>query len=260
MLSFLNEKKSSKDIKTLRSDVLDFIKEQLKKAESGEGQNIKALQLYSNCDAKDRFIYESAVYAGSDNKFKDEVQKVADDFAIDLPASWSLQVVFDEDVPEEATRASQFPVALFISTKEKPSVQKTAIAYLTVLNGDTEHAVYKLHSSGKKINIGREKKVQSEDGYLRQNQIVFFGDSHNKSNQSVSRRHAHIEWNAEQGAFFIYADEGGIPPGNKIKIKPERGPEVRLITMEIGHHLREGDQVVLGASALLEFSYKSNNE
>jgi hypothetical protein len=205
MLSFLNEKKSSKDIKTLRSDMLDFIKEQLKKAESGEGQNIKALQLYINCDAKDKFLYESAVYITSENRFKDEVQKVADDFAIDLPASWSLQVVFDQDMPEEATRASQFPVALFISTKEKPSVQKTAVAYLKVLNGDTEHAVYKLHSSGKKINIGREKKVQSEDGYLRQNQIVFSGDSHNKSNQSVSRRHAHIEWNADQGAFFLYA-------------------------------------------------------
>jgi len=53
MLSFLNEKRSSKDIKTLRSDILDFIKDQLKKAESGEGQNIKGLQLYINCDAKD---------------------------------------------------------------------------------------------------------------------------------------------------------------------------------------------------------------
>ena len=260
MLSFLNEKRSSKDIKTLRSDILDFIKDQLKKAESGEGQNIKGLQLYINCDAKDKFVYESAVYESSQDKFKEEVQKIADDFAIDLPASWSLQMTFDEDVPEEAIRSSHLRIALFIQTKQKPSVYREAVAYLKVLSGETEQAVYALHSSNKKINIGREKTVQAEDGYLRQNQIVFSGDSNNKSNQSVSRRHAHIEWNAEQSAFFLYADEGGIPPGNKIKIKPEKGPEVRLITTGIGHHLREGDQVILGASALLEFSYVSSND
>ena len=255
MLSFLNEKRSSKDIKTLRSDILDFIKEQLKKAESGEGQNIKGLQLYINCDAKDKFVYEGAVYVNSPDKFKEEVQKIADDFAIDLPVSWSLHFMFDEDVPEEVIRSMQLQMALFIQTKQKPSVHKEAVAYLKVLGGETEQAVYVLHSSNKKINIGREKNVQAEDGYLRQNQIVFSGDSNNKSNQSVSRRHAHIEWNAEQSAFFLYADEVGIPPGNKIKIKPEKGPEVRLITTGIGHHLREGDQVILGASALLEFSY-----
>ena len=106
MLSFLNEKRSSKDIKTLRSDILDFIKEQLKKAESGEGQNIKGLQLYITCDAKDKFVYEGAVYVNSPDKFKEEVQKIADDFAIDLPASWSLHVMFDEDVPEEIRAAA----------------------------------------------------------------------------------------------------------------------------------------------------------
>jgi len=258
MLSFLNEKRSSKDIKTLRSDILDFIKDQLKKAESGEGQNIKGLQLYINCDAKDKFVYESAVYESSQDKFKEEVQKIADDFAIDLPASWSLQMTFDEDVPEEAIRSSHLRIALFIQTKQKPSVHKEAVAYMKVLNGETEKAVYELHSGNKKINIGRENNVQAEDGYLRQNQIAFPDSGNNKSNKSISRQHAHIEWSEELAAFFLYADEGGIPPGNKIKIKPEKGPEVRLITTEVGHHLREGDQVILGASALLEFSYVSN--
>jgi hypothetical protein len=260
MLSFLNEKRSSKDIKTLRSDILDFIKEQLKKAESGEGQNIKGLQLYINCDAKDKFVYESVVYLNSQDKFKEEVQKIADDFAIDLPPGWSWQVIFDEEVPEEAIRSPQLRMALFIQTKQKASIHKEVVAYMKVLNGEAEQAVYELHSSNKKINIGREKNVQAEDGYLRQNQIVFSANGNNKSNQSVSRRHAHIEWNAEQAAFFLYADEGGIPPGNKIKIKPEKGPEVRLITIEVGHHLKEGDQVILGASALLEFSYMPIND
>ena len=61
----------------------------------------------------------------------------------------------------------------FISTKQKPSIHKEATAYLKVLNGEAEQPVYTLHSSTKKINIGREKKVQIADGYLRQNQIAF---------------------------------------------------------------------------------------
>ena len=116
------------------------------------------------------------------------------------------------------------------------------------------------HSSNKKINIGREKNVQVAEGYLRQNQIVFPDSSNNKRNRSVSRQHAHIEWSEEFAAFFLYADEGGIPPANKIKVKPEGGQEIRLITVEAGYHLKEGDQIILGESALLEFSYSTNND
>ena len=101
--------------------------------------------------------------------------------------------------------------------------------------------------------------AQVADGYLRQNQIAFPDSSSNKSNRSVSRQHAHIEWSEEFAAFFLYADEGGIPPSNKIKVKPEHGQEVRLITTEIGYHLKEGDQIILGESALLEFSYTASS-
>ena len=112
MLSFLKENKPPKDIKALRSDVLEFIKEQLKKAQSGEGQNIRGIQLYINCDTKDKFLYESAVYINDLDKFKNEVQKIADDFAIELPVSWSFQVVFDEAVPPEAIKSSPLQIAL----------------------------------------------------------------------------------------------------------------------------------------------------
>ncbi len=258
MLNILKHNKSPKDIKTLRSDILDFIKDQLKKAESGEGENIKGLYLYVFCDAQDKFLYDGAMYADDQEKFKDEIQKIADDFAIALPASWQLQILYDENVPPEAIKSIDFDVALFISTRQKPSIHKEAIAYIKVLNGEAEQNVYTVHSSNKKTNIGREKSVQVADGYLRQNQIAFPDNSANKSNRSVSRQHAHIEWNEESGLFLLYADEGGIPPSNKIKVKPENGQEVRLITTEIGYPLKEGDQIILGESALLEFSYAAN--
>jgi len=65
MLNFLKQK--PKDIKTLRSEILDFIKLQLKKAESGEGENIKCLQLYVTCNAQDKFLYEGALHEKNKN-------------------------------------------------------------------------------------------------------------------------------------------------------------------------------------------------
>lgn len=257
MLNFLKNK-SPKDIKTLKSDILDFIKQQLKKAEGGEGENIKGLQLYVTATTQDKFLYEGALNINQQEKFKEEIQKIADDFAIDLPENWFLQITFEEEVPPEAIQSSDLDLALFISTKQKPAVYKEAVAYIKILNGEAEQPVYTIYSSNKKINIGREKNVQVADGYLRQNQIVFPDNSSHKSNKSISRQHAHIEWSEELAAFFLYADEGGIPPANKIKVKPEHGQEVRLITTEIGYHLKERDQIILGESALLEFSYEES--
>ncbi|MFT4153732.1 FHA domain-containing protein [Parafilimonas sp.] len=254
MLSFLKKDKQPKDVKTLRSDLLDFIKDQLKKAE-GEGADIKGMHLYINCHAQDKFLYESAVYINDTEQFREEIQRIADDFDISLHTGWQFQVFCEEEVPPEAIQSASLDAAIFISTRQRPAIRREAIAYLKVLNGEAEQAVYTLTSSGKKINIGREKNVQVADGYLRQNHIAFTDSSSNKSNKSISRRHAHIEWNEELGAFFLYADEGGIPPANKVKVKPEKGAEVKLITTEVGYHLKEGDQVILGESALLEFSY-----
>lgn len=257
MLNFSKQKKQPKDIKTLRSDILDFIKDQLKKAESGEGENIRGLHLYINASPENRFMYEAAMHVEQPDELKEDIQKIADDFAINLPSTWNLQILVDEQIPPEAIQSSDVDVALFVSTKQKRAVHKEATAYLKVLNGEAEEAIYTLHSSGKKINIGREKKVQVADGYLRQNQIAFPDGSNNKSNKSISRQHAHIEWNEESAAFFLFADEGGIPPSNKIKVKPEQGNEIRLITTEVGHLLKEGDQIILGESALMEFSYEA---
>jgi len=57
---------------------------------------------------------------------------------------------------------------------------------------------------------------------------------------------------------MIFADEGGIPPGNKVKIKSVGVDNlIKLHSIQIGHKLNEGDQVILGESAVFEFSYHS---
>lgn len=244
------------DVKGVRHALFLFIKQQLQKAEGGEGGNIKGVSLYVNSSDADRHIYEAAVYLDEQQKLRDEIQRIADDYAVELPANWSLDVKFDKDIPTEATKAPNIDVAFFVKT-ERHFIKQTATAYVRALSGETLEAEYTLQSGDNKFNIGRDKKAQSDEGYFRTNHIAFPSDSTNKENKFISRQHAHIEWNNDAGRFMIFADEGGVPPRNKVKVRSESSEQItKLHATHIGHQLQEGDQIILGESAVLEFSYQ----
>jgi hypothetical protein len=244
------------DIKGIRNSLLQFIKEELQKAEGGEGRNIKGLCLYIACGQEEKHLYEAALYTDEENKFKEEeVQRIVDDYAIALPPTWTFEIEFLDELPKDAVRAVEVDAALFISTKSKPGVSKQLAASIRVLNGEAEKAVYQVESGMAKMNIGREKNVQTAEGYFRENHLAFLPGSTHESNRSVSRQHAHIEWNADTGAFYLFADEGGVPPHNKVKVCAKNGQPYKLQTIEIGHRLEDGDQVIIGESAVLEFSF-----
>ncbi|HYO23167.1 MAG TPA: FHA domain-containing protein [Flavisolibacter sp.] len=250
------EEASAPDVKSLRQSLLLFIKDQLKRWEGGEGANVRGMQLFLSPSADDRHLYEAAVFSDTADKFKDEeIQRIADDYAIDLPADWALDLLFVESLPAEAIKARDLPVALHVSTKKQPVLTALTTAYLRIINGEAEKEVYVLTDKGGKACIGREKRVQTDEGFLRENTIAFPSTTQHTSNKFISRQHAHIEWNKDVGGFFLYADEGGIPPRNKIKIQTENGDIIRLGSTQVGHHLQEGDQIVLGESALVQFSY-----
>jgi len=250
-----NENKGPQDVKSLRDALLRFIKAELQKAEGGEGSHIKGINLFITASGNEKHIYEAAVYAGEQDRFKQEIQKIADDYALELPANWAFEISFDEQAPAEALQSTELSAALFIRTKDH-TLLKTSSAYITILNGEAELAGYQITSDDGTINIGREKKVQVPGGFFRTNHIAFPGDSANPGNKFISRQHAHIIWSNESGCFMLYADEGGVPPGNKIKVKTLNDDNlVKLHSTEIGHCLTEGDQIILGDSAVLEFSY-----
>ncbi|MBD0353477.1 MAG: FHA domain-containing protein [Flavisolibacter sp.] len=243
------------DVKELRSQLLRFIKEQLQKLEGGEGAGIRSIHLFVACPAEEKHLYETIVYTGEEERFKNEVQKIADDFAIDLPHNWMMETEFVDSLPPEAIKVPNLDAALFIQTRKR-SLQKSATACIRVLNGEAEKEEYVIHSNNNRINIGRDAKAQTDDGFFRINHIAFPANSQHESNRYISRQHAHITWDNENGAFFLYADEGGIPPRNKIKVKSSAGTIEKIATMEIGHKLQEGDQIILGETALLEFTYR----
>ena len=244
------------DVKRTRDKLLRAIKNELKKAEGGEGHSIKGIYVFVGDSKNEQHIYEAVVYANEPERFKNEIQKIADDFDLGLPDNWILETLFNEDFPQEAIPVEGLKCALFIRTKDH-SIQKSGEAFIHILNGEAEKPEYKLTSADGKLNIGREKRVQVEDGFFRLNHIAFPGESNNEANKYISRQHAHIEWDNDNGCFMLYADSGGIPPGNKIKIRPAAGENlVKLNSTHIGHRLEEADQVILGDKAVFEFSYK----
>lgn len=254
-----NTPEKPQDVKAIREAILVFIKQELQKMEGGEGKHIKGFQLYIACMPVEKYMYESAVFADEENHFKNEVQRIADDFAIDLPKTWTMETVFIDEIPQQAIKMPNLEVALYIKTPEHAAVQKSGTAYIKILNGEAEREEYTIKSSDGKINIGREKQAQDSDGFIRVNNIAFPDASTNECNKYISRQHAHIEWSNDAEAFMLFADDGGVPPRNKVKVRSiKEHNSVKLTFTELGHELHEGDQIILGESAVLEFSYHSN--
>ncbi|HEY0110213.1 MAG TPA: FHA domain-containing protein [Fibrella sp.] len=259
MFNFFKHENEShpQDVKVLRDALLRFLKETLQQLEGGEGRHIKGLQLFVACSDAQRYLYEAAVYQQEPGRFQDEVQKIADDFAIELPPSWTMETTFADSLPPEAVKSSVLDVALFIRTRAA-SLQARTTGRIRVLSGEAEQQEYTVTSTDGVITIGREKTAQADDGFVRINTIAFPAKSTSEGNRYVSRQHAHIEWNKDAGCFMLFADEGGVPPRNKVKIRSAGAPTpIKLHSIDVGHPLQEADQIVLGESAVLEFSYLS---
>lgn len=254
---FKKTEETALDVKLVRDKLRHFIKEQLQQWQGGEGRNIRSMQLYLFCSEEEKNVYESAVYSSEDGRFKElEIQRLADDYALNLPDEWSFDIFF-APAPAEAVAAPDVPAALLIRTGKKKAVAKQqAKGYIQVLQGETEQARYQFDAQSGKITIGRDKTVQAADGFHRENKIAFIAASANEANKFVSRQHAHIEWSDEAGAFLLFADEGGIPPRNKVKVRPRGGEPQKLQSTHIGYTLHHGDQIMLGDAALLEFGYE----
>lgn len=257
MFDFFKRESGSQppDAKALRVALLQFVKETLRQVEGGEGRHINGVQLFVACPGTQRHLYDAAVYEQEPERFRAEVQRIADDFAIDLPAVWTMDVSFGEGLPPEALKHPTLPVALFIKTRTS-SMHSSTTGYIRVLSGEAEKETYSFTATSGEITIGREKKVQADDGFVRVNTIAFPAGSAHEGNRYVSRQHAHIEWDGRAGCFMLFADEGGVPPRNKVKIRSVGvDAPIKLHSTQVGHPLQEGEQIVLGESAVLEFSY-----
>lgn len=248
------EEQKPEDVKSIRDALTYFIRQRLSSLQGGEGGHVTGIHIYCYPGSAEKMVYESAVYFHQEEKLKEEIQRIAEDFELDLPEQWTLEVEFVNERPEEALTVPQLEAAVWISTRSR-ALPAVLVASIRVLEGEAEQKVYSLEPGGGRINIGRDKRVQVQGGFSRENTIAFPGDSNHASNKFISREHAHIEYDESAQQYYLYADEGGIPPRNKVKVKRRDDAEpVKLQNMHIPHLLKDGDQIVLGETALLEFS------
>jgi hypothetical protein len=249
------------DVKMVRAHLLDFIKEQLQKSEGGEGANIHTLKLYAAPSTTEKHLFDAASYSAEPEKLRNEIQRIADNFDVNLPKDWQLEIHIQQSLPQRGIVYENLPLELMIETTPEfvPEVHvvKTS-AVLTIISGQAEEASYTLSSKGGRVNLGREKTATTPGGSVRNNHIAFPGDAEFVGNRFVSRHHAHLEWDDKKGGFVLFADEGGVPPGNKTKVQSldEEG-QVKLNSTQVGHFLKDEDQIILGESVVLGFKYTS---
>jgi len=256
MFDFFKNKNDSKDLdaKGLRDLILQFVKEELQRLDGGEGKGVAVLQLFAAVAEEERFLYETSLYITEPGKLQEEIQRIGDNYTIELPEDWKLEVLFVDELPVGSIKKQALQLALVFKTALPVlSVDRVATqAKLSVLKGHAEQQEYLLKPASNRINIGREKNVQAKDGSFRINSIAFPEEF--ESNKYISRQHAHIEWDSITGQFKLYADEGGVPPGNKTKIRSAKDESIqKLNSALIGYPLADGDQVILADQAVLEF-------
>ncbi|RYY89672.1 MAG: FHA domain-containing protein [Chitinophagaceae bacterium] len=241
------------DAKSIRDDLVYAIRTRLAAFQGAEARGLRAITLYLAPQPAERATYEAAILVHEPGSFRTEVARAAQDFDLSLPENWELKTEFCTSLPTEAIPVDGHAAAMLLQTGQRPGPAVQS-ARLRVLSGDTGQEEYQLQPDTSRVNIGREARVQLPDGFVRINTIAFSGESESETNRFVSRQHAHIRYDASLGQFLLFADGGGLPPHNKTKVKGV-GSEtaIKLQSAEVPHLLRNGDQIMLGHSALLEF-------
>lgn len=113
---------------------------------------------------------------------------------------------------------------------------------LAVVKGTADQRGYVF--KGGRIDIGRRAEVfDQHQRLIRTNHIAFQDEA--GDNETVSRRHAHIDYDAVRGAYRVW-DDRSVHGTNIIR----NGRTIRVPAGARGTRLEAGDEIVLGAARL----------
>jgi hypothetical protein len=171
-----------------------------------------------------------------------DIHSRLEDQRVDFPAHLVLQVELLTELPPDVA-ARGFDVHYGSIPTPQPS-EKGMEVRLTVITGSAEQQ--QLCLKKKRINLGRLVEVIDADGRLTRTNDVAFRDDAQAPNPSVSRAHAHIEFDPEKGVFRLFDDRSAhgttvLRDGSVIPVP--QGPSK-------GVALRQGDEIVLGQARL----------
>jgi hypothetical protein len=183
------------------------------------------------------------------NALQNEIANHLRSEGIEMPADLHVQVETIEEAPAEIA-AKGFHISYSIREVVKPDATAAPalakrVVKLTVLHGDSEQPSYEL--SRNRIHLGRLAEVLDERRRpVRRNDVVF-RESSEKPNSTVSRAHAHIEFDEASGEFRLFDDGSAygtsvIHNGRLVNVPPAGGRGLRIMP---------GDEIYVGQARVL---------
>ena len=181
---------------------------------------------------------------------QNEILKHLRDEEIEVPQDLRVRVETLEEAPAEIA-AKGYHITYSTREAAKPDTKAATPALskrtvrLTVLHGEAEQSSYELTRS--RIHLGRLAEVLDERRRpVRRNDIVF-RESADKPNSTVSRAHAHIEFDESTGEFRLFDDGSAygtslIHNGRLVNVPPAGGRGLRIVP---------GDEIYVGQARVL---------
>ncbi len=165
-----------------------------------------------------------------------------EDQRVELPPHLAVQVELVPELPPDVA-ARGFDVHYGSIPAPQLSGEVMEVR-LSVITGSAEQQ--ELCLKKKRINLGRLVEVIDADGRLTRKNDVAFLDDAPAPNPSVSRAHAHIEFDPEKAVFRLFDDRSAhgttvLRDGSVIPVP--QGPSK-------GVALRHGDEIALGQARL----------
>ena len=165
-----------------------------------------------------------------------------EDQRVELPAHLEVQVELVLELPPDVV-ARGFDVHYGNIPATQPAEEVREVRF-TILAGSAQQPELRLKK--KRINLGRLAEVVDADQRLTRQNDVAFRDDGPAPNPSVSRAHAHLEFDPERAVFRLFDDRSAhgtavIRDGSVIPVP--QGPSK-------GVALRDGDEIVLGQARL----------
>ena len=171
-----------------------------------------------------------------------DIQTRLEEERAELPPRLAVKVNLVSWLPSDIA-ARGFDVRYGSTPKSTPTDKAFEIC-LTVTAGIADHAQHCFKK--KRISLGRLAEVIDTDGRLTRKNDVAFEDVATSPNPTVSRAHAHLEFDPEKGAFRIFDDRSAhgtsvLRDGTVISV-PQGASK--------GVVLENGDEIVLGQARI----------
>jgi pSer/pThr/pTyr-binding forkhead associated (FHA) protein len=114
---------------------------------------------------------------------------------------------------------------------------------IEIAAGEAEQPLYSFQFA--RIDLGRCAQVRDHRNHLLRSNHVAFADTDDAINRTVSRRHAHLEYRADERAFRVCDD--GSEQGTVVA---RGGRTIAVPPGARGVRLQPGDEILLGHARL----------